>query len=150
MKKEDFNAIIDFAIEKEQEAVQFYRDLQKMVKFKAQVDLLRELEDMEKGHIIILESIRKSGPGNLVTENIRDMKISNYLVESLPTQNMSYQDILITAMKREEASQKLYADMAIEYKGSDLSNLFLKLSAEESNHKYRFEKLYDEEILREN
>ena len=48
MNKDKFNEVIDFAVEREKEAVQFYADLQKQVKFQAQKEMLKELEDMEK------------------------------------------------------------------------------------------------------
>lgn len=150
MRIEDFNEVIDFAIEREKEAVQFYRDLQKMVKFKAQVDLLKELEDMEKGHIVILEKIRKEGPEKAEPQAVQNLKISDYLVEAKPTSEMSYQDILITAMKREEKSYQLYTDLANEYKGTELSKVFEKIASEEAQHKLKFEKIYDEEFYKEN
>lgn len=150
MQIEEFNAIMDFAVEKEKEAVQFYRDLQHMTKFKAQVDILKDLEDMEKGHIIVLEGIRKKGSEEIKPKEVKDLKISNYLLEAVPTGNMTYQDILITAMKREEASQKLYSDLAEEYKGTELFAIFERLAGEEAEHKFKFEKIYDQEFLKEN
>lgn len=150
MTIEEFNSIIDFAIEREKEAVQFYRDLQGMAKFKAQVDLLKDLEDMEKGHIVVLEDIRKKGPSDEKPKKVTNLKISDYLVEAPPTVNMTYQDIVITAMKREEASFKLYTDMASQYEGTELSNTFSRIAAEEAQHKLKFEKIYDDEFLKDN
>jgi rubrerythrin len=63
---------------------------------------------------------------------------------------LTYQDIVIIAMKREEASRNLYADLAERFAGSDTGALFSRLSAEEAEHKLRFEKIYDDEILKDN
>jgi rubrerythrin len=54
-------------------------------------------------------------------------------------------------MKREEKSYALYSEMADRFSDSSLSaRWLLRIAAEEAGHKLRFEKLYDEEILREN
>lgn len=150
MTPEKFNEIIDFAVAREKEAVKFYQELQERVKFAAQIEMLKELEDMEKGHISVLESIRKKGAGRLQSKVVTDLKISDYIVRVEPSPQMSYQDILIVAMKREEASQRLYREMASRFMGTEAEPLFERLAAEEAQHKLRFEKLYDEEVLRDN
>lgn len=150
MTTDKFNEIIDFAVAREEEAVKFYHDLQERVKFAAQIEMLKELEDMEKGHISVLESIRERGLGKLQSKEVTDLKISDYLVKVEPSSNMSYQDILIVAMKREEASQRLYLEMSARFSGTEGEPLFARLAAEEGQHKLRFEKLYDEEVLRDN
>jgi rubrerythrin len=144
-----FKEIIDFAIEREKEAVEFYHDLQKLVKFAERKKLLKDLEKTEKGHIKILENIRT---GDVSRENVPDVQnlhISEYLVEAPFSEDMSYQDILITAMKREEASTKLYNDLASGSSNADAKQLFLKLASEEAKHKLKFEQIYDQDILTE-
>lgn len=150
MTQEKFNEIIDFAVTREQEAVDFYADLQTKTLFDAQKTMLKELENMEKGHITILENIREKGFGNVANKEVPDLKISDYIVAVEPSKNMTYQDILIIAMKREEASTKLYQQMSKRFAGSDAEKLFSRLAAEEADHKLRFEKLYDSEILKDN
>ena len=150
MNRENFDKIIDFAVEREKAAVDFYHELQGKAKFEAQKEMLKEFEEMEKGHIVILENIRKKGFENLDEKKIIDLKISDYIVPVEPSDDMDYQDILIIAMKREEAATKLYKDMAVRFPGSDIQKLFLRLSAEEAGHKLKFEKLYDDHILQEN
>jgi rubrerythrin len=150
MERENFNEIIDFAIEREQEAVKFYHDLQGMVLFKARQEMLRELEDMEKGHVKTLEGIRKGSTKITESPKVQNMKISDYLVEAKPAADMSYQDIIITAMKREEASVQLYTDLANLSADAAVKQLFLNLTAEEAKHKLKFEKIYNDEILKDN
>ncbi|MDY6915048.1 MAG: ferritin family protein [Candidatus Cloacimonadota bacterium] len=151
MDSKKFNEIIDFAVDKEKEAVEFYQDLQTKAKFKAQKEMLKELENMEKGHIIILNQLRKKGY-DIVSEKkeVPDLKISNYIVNVEPSQNMSYQDILIVAMKREEASKNLYTDLAAKLEAREAQQVFQRLAQEEARHKLKFEKLYDEQVLKDN
>jgi len=53
------------------------------------------------------------------------------------------------AIKNEEKSQKLYTSTAKLVTDSNLKKLLLILAQEESNHKERLEKIYDDEILTE-
>ena len=78
------------------------------------------------------------------------MKISNYVVDMEPAPDMTYQDIIIMAMKREEAANKLYTAMAEKVGNEEIKKLFQKLASEEAKHKLHFEKIYDKEILTDN
>lgn len=150
MTKEKFNEVIDFAIDGEKDAVKFYQELQEKTKFQAQKEMLKELENMEKGHIVILENIREKGMQKVEVKKIDNLNISEYIVDVKSYDNMTYQDVLIVAMKKEEQAERLYTNMAGNFQGSELETLFLKLSSEEASHKLRFETLYDEHILRDN
>ena len=150
MTKEKFNEVINFAIDGEKEAVKFYQELQQKTKFQARKELMKELENMEKGHIVILENIRSKGIGDVTVKKVTNLNISEYIVDVKPYDNMTYQDVLIVAMKKEEQAEKLYKDLAGNFPGTDLETLFLKLSSEEAGHKLQFETLYDEHVLKEN
>jgi rubrerythrin len=150
MEQKKFNEVIDFAIEREKEAVKFYHDLQGIVHFKARQEMLRELEDMEKGHVKTLEGIGKGAIKITESPKVQNMKISDYLVEAQPAADMSYQDIIITAMKREQASVQLYTDLANLSADATVKQLFLNLTAEEAKHKLKFEIIYNDEILKDN
>ena len=150
MTKEKFNEVINFAISGEKEAIKFYQELQEKVKFQAQIEMLKEFEDMEKGHVAILENIRNKGFEKIEIKEVTDLHISDYIIDIVPTEDMNYQDILIIAMKKEEKANKLYIEMANNFPGTELEQLFRRLAAEEAEHKLKFEKLYDDEVLREN
>lgn len=150
MTKEKFNEVIDFAIKGEEEAVKFYQELQLRTKFKARKEMLKDLENMEMGHIVILENIRSKGMKDVTVEKVVNLNISEYVVDVTPYDDMTYQDILIVAMKKEEQAVNLYTDLAGNFPGTELETLFLKLAAEEIGHKLQFETLYDEHVLREN
>jgi len=51
-------------------------------------------------------------------------------------------------MKNEEHSDKLYNDLQESCMNEDLKRLFKFLANEEAKHKLKFEKIYDEEILK--
>ena len=151
MKKDDFNAIIDFAVDREKEAVQFYHELQEKAKFGEMKDMLKDLETMERGHITFLEKVRQRGMEKVEIDEVKDLAISEYIAESAePGPDMDYQDILVIAMKREQKSKELYEDLAKRFAGDEIEKLLLKIAADETEHKLRFEKLYDEFVLKEN
>ena len=53
-------------------------------------------------------------------------------------------------MKREEAANRLYSQMAQNINEPKIKILFEKLASEELKHKLHFEKIYDEEFFGEN
>lgn len=150
MKKEKFDEIINFAIDGEKDAIRFYQYLQGLVKFSALRELLKDMENMEKGHIVILENIRSKGTDQIELKTVADIHISQYVPEVEIKENLSYQDILIIAMKKEEQAQNLYTDLAGNFAGTESEKIFLKLANEEAAHKLKFETLYDKYILKDN
>lgn len=151
MEKSQLDEIIDFAIQREKDAVLFYQGLQKSVHFSERTKLIRSFELMESGHIKVLELIRKQielkSIESIVVPEVENLRISDYIVEQTSEGEMGYQDILISAMKREEQSFSLYTDLAESSKDSGIKRLLLKLASEEAQHKLFFERIYDDEIL---
>jgi len=93
----------------------------------------------------------KTGEHELTPEQeILDLKISDYLVEVETSENISYQDALIIAMKRERAAYELYSDMAAKIPESHLKEVLVGLAKEEAKHKLFFEAEYDEYVLTDN
>jgi rubrerythrin len=62
---------------------------------------------------------------------------------------MSYADLLRMAIKNEEKAHQLYISMSQIVTEPQLKKLILILAREESIHKERLEKIYDEDILKE-
>ena len=145
-----FDEILKYAIDREYEAAEFYRYMQDLVKFKNQKEMLREFELMEDSHAAALKSLNKSAIEEISITNVENLKISDYVVEKTPSPDMSYQDIIIIAMKREEAANRLYTQMAQSIVDPTVKKLFEKLASEELKHKLHFEKIYDDEFLDQN
>jgi len=142
-----FKEIIEFAIDREKDAVQFYHDLRGKSFFSEKKKLFTSLENMEKGHILALNRIKQKGSQSIAISIVQNLHISDYMVTPPAEGELSYQDILIIAMKREEASYRLYTDLAEKNNDADIKKLFLKLASEEAQHKLLFERMYDKEIL---
>ena len=142
--------ILDYAIDQEQQAADFYADLAGRAEKACMKGILLEFSAEEKRHKERLLAV-KSGDRELTPEQeVLDLKISDYLVEVEVTDDISYQDALIVAMKRERAAYELYSDMAAKIPEGKLREVFVGLAREEARHKLFFESEYDERVLVDN
>ena len=146
---ESFIAVLNYAIEKEIEANQFYVDMAKQMKNPAMREVFEAFAKEELGHKAKLQAI-KQGKEIPPSKNITDLKIADYTVDVEPSADMSYQDALILAMKKEKAAYRLYLDLAGQVENEDQKALFLSLAQEEAKHKLRFEIEYDDVMLNQN
>jgi rubrerythrin len=144
------NEILDFAIAREIEASEFYITLAGRMEAPAMRRAFTEFAKEEQGHRAKLEAVKRGeysfGAG---TRQLTGLGLADYVVEGGPTENMSYADALVLAMKKEKAAFRLYTDLATVAEGEALRNLFLSLAAEEARHKLRFEIEYDDHVLKE-
>lgn len=149
----DFNnvdEILDFAIKNEQQAVDFYRELAAKTQNADMRETFEKFAIEEVGHKAKLTKVKEDKIFTITKDVIIDLKLADYVDHVRPSENMSYQDALILAMKREKSAFKLYTNLAAKTTNKDLQELFLQLAQEESRHKMMFEIEYDEVILREN
>jgi len=63
---------------------------------------------------------------------------------------MDYKDAIILAMKREKNAHDLYSRLALATEDDAGRELFLAFAKEEAMHKNRFEREYDDVVLKEN
>jgi rubrerythrin len=148
MDEKKFKEIIQFAIGRESDAIDFYSRASKMVKLSGTRELFLDFAKQEEGHKKKLEGVMAGKVDVAKIEKVPNLKISDYLVDAELRPDISYADILRIAMKREERSVKLYTDLTEKNVDKNLGNLFTFLIQEESKHKYALEKLYDDEVLK--
>ena len=141
------NELLDFAIDREQEAHDFYMDLAGKAEQPDVKNLLRQLAGEELGHKRKLEEIKSGSRSLPAAQDLTDLKISDYLVDVEPSGKLNYEDALILAMKREEAAFSLYTDLAKLAGDEELKRIFLALAQEEAKHKLHLEMEYKETFL---
>ena len=142
--------ILDYAIDQEQLAADFYHDVAQRTETANMKKMLLDFSEEEKRHKVILQNV-KTGEHELSPEQeVLDLKISDYLVDIEVHDNLSYQDALIVAMQRERAAYELYTDMAAKLPESHLKEIINGLAKEEAKHKLFFEAEYDEHVLADN
>lgn len=149
-KFESVDAVLDFAIEREQEAFDLYHGLASQTSDAKLEALFTSFAKVEAGHKRKLEGIKEGTTYLPTRQNPVDMKISDYLVEVEPSPDMSFQDALVLAMKREQAANALYTALSATITNPLLAELFSQLAKEEAAHKSSFENLYEENFLSEN
>lgn len=142
--------ILDFAMEAEQEAVDFYLNLAQMQKNRQIADVFIEFAKEEVKHKARLKKIKEEKAFQFEVGKITDLRIADYVVAIKPTAGMDYADALALAMKKEKAAYKLYMALAQRTTEPFLVKAFHALALEESKHKLRFEIEYDEYVMREN
>jgi rubrerythrin len=139
--------IIDFAMEREQEAHDFYMHLAEKMDIPAMKSVFTGFAREELGHKKKLE-LAKEGKLELgEAKKVDDLKIADYVVETEPHEEMDYQDALVLAMKKEKAAFKLYLDLSEMASDPGMVELFINMAQEEAKHKLRFEMEYDEHVL---
>lgn len=142
--------ILDFAMNAEQEAVDFYNDLAAKATTEDMKEVFNTFAQEEIGHKAKLREIKEKGICCLNKEHINDLRMSEYMVKAKPAPDMSYQDALVLAMNKEKAAFRLYMKLAEKAQTQEMKEVFKGLAQEESKHKLRFELEYDEYVLREN
>ncbi len=146
----NINEILDFAIQSEQDAVDFYKGLVAKSKTDDMREIFERFAQEEVKHKARLMEIKEQGTFEVPDEKVSDLHIADYTTKVQPRPDMDYQDALVVAMQKEKAAFRLYTNLAKRAPNEKLKELFEALAMEESKHKLRFELEYDEHILREN
>ncbi|MCP4609496.1 MAG: ferritin family protein [Planctomycetes bacterium] len=134
--------VLDFTINSEIEAHNFYMKLSEFVEKPEMAKVLSGMASEELGHKVKLEAV-KAGEIEIAEEEVGNLGIAENVEDVMPDAKMSYIDLLVMAMKKEEAARKLYTDLAIISQEQELKDIFLKLAQEEADHKLRLEVEYD-------
>jgi len=142
------NEILDFAIEQEKKANKFYTELSERVKDHIMREVFEGFAREELQHKAKLEAIKR-GEITVKPESVTSPGIAEQLAEPEPDSDMSYQEALILAMKKEKAAYRLYLEMAVATEDETLADTFFSMAQEEANHKLRFEVEYDDLKSRE-
>jgi len=148
MSFETFENIMEYAINKERDAEKFYSEASEKETYSGAKELFKSFALEERGHQKMLENFSKDNFEHYREKKIPDLKMSDYTVELEYKPDMSYDDILRLAAKREEKAYKLYADFAERADLESHKKAFKALAQEESKHKLKLETLLDD-YLRE-
>jgi len=151
MSFESFEEIIQFAIEREKEAVAFYKEAAGHEPYANGKDAFEGFAREEQKHQALLEGFLKGEKkvSEYKLEWIPDMKRSDYLVDMEYEKGMPYPDALRLAMKREEKSLALYNDLRKKTDNEDVIKVFQMLAQEEAKHKMALETLYDDYMAKQ-
>ena len=146
MNFESIEEILQFAIEKEEEAAAFYSDVAAQEPFSGAKQTFVDFAKEEQKHAALLRDFE--GSSEKIKEYklkwIPDIKRSDYMVDMVYEKGMHYADILRLAMKREEKALALYNQLQSKTDKEEYIRLFKVLAQEEAKHKQFLEGLYDD------
>mgnify|MGYP003775616483 CR=1 FL=1 len=148
MSFQSVEEIVRFAIDKEQEAIDFYEDASTQESYSGAKQAFEDFAKEERKHKSLLEGLL-TGETKLSEykfEWITDIKRSNYIEDMEYEKGMVYPDILRLAMKREEKSLQLYRDLSEKTDNAELLKVLKLLRQEEAKHKLALETLYDDHM----
>ena len=135
--------ILELAIAREEDANQFYIVLAAQAKNDEMRKVFEDLAEEELEHKAKLE-LEVIKTGRVVTATEKPELETKGDTESVgPEVDMDYKDMLIMAMQKEEASFRLYVDLAGRVINENTHDTLLALAEEEVKHKLRFETEYD-------
>ena len=136
--------ILGLAISREIYAYHFYKALAKRIENVEMKKTLNEfaLEELEHKAKLELE-LFKIGQ-TVATEEKFLESVENYVLLNVDSDlNMEYKDILLLAIEKEEASFRIYINLAHSVPDGESRDVILAIAEEEVRHKIRFEIEYD-------
>jgi len=154
MFEPSLKAILEAAINIEEESYRLYTMAQEKVNYPSSKELLKELAGEELKHkeklLVLIKNKAKISKLGSQAKSIQDLKIVDSMKDVTLTEDADYQTILVYAAKREKSTHEYYKSLATVFKGTEVEELFSRLAKEELIHKNKIEREYDEYVLREN
>jgi rubrerythrin len=142
--------IIAFAIQREIDAAAGYARLAAEAKTPGLRELAEDLRAQEVEHRRILEGLPPDLMRELGTLPVPDLGLVDALPDEPLSGDMTLQDTLIFAAKKEAQAIALYESLARLAASPGQDRVFLFLAGQERQHKLRLEAEYETHVLQEN
>ncbi len=150
MNLDTFDDVLTFAIRKEHDSRELYLMFRDKVKDPGAKTLLADLADQELGHQNLLEGAKRSCSLANISgkQKVSDLHLSDHMVADEIGPHSSPQDVMLFAMKLEQASYNLYRSMLANYEGTAMEGTFSRLAQEELRHKEILEREYETHFMK--
>ena len=144
MKDKKISEVIDMAIQREEDAITFYKELNKKIHDPSIKDTIEWITGEEKKHKAFLEGYRegRQGPDALKMRKAINYRIAEHLEEPSTDAVNGGADVFLIASHRELKSYKFYSELAHLHPNGKLRETLLKMAGEELVHKEKMEYLY--------
>ena len=154
MFEPSLKAILEAAINIEEESYRLYTMALEKVNYASSKELLKKLAGEELKHkeklLVLMKNKVKISKLGSQAKSIQDLKIVDSMRDVTLAEDADYQTILVYAARREKSTHEYYKSLATVFKGREAAELFSRLAKEELIHKNKIEREYDEYVLREN
>ncbi len=141
---------IAFAVGREIEAADSYGRMAALAGTPGLRELLLFLRGEEESHRRILEGLTAAQIERLEPSFAPDLRIVDALGEEPLAADMTLQELLIFAAKKEKQAVELYESLARTAGAAGLQEIFLFLAGQEREHKLKLEAEYEKRVLQEN
>jgi len=143
----NMDEIMELCINQEQQAIDLYTLARDQARDESSRQKFQELVAMETAHKVALQDFELAAYLELPPANLM---VTDYLMEPTLKDNMSTQEILILAAKREDKTARMYQALADHFVADKQLNTFFQIMAdEELRHKHDLETEYEREFLQE-
>jgi rubrerythrin len=143
-KLSSIDEVLEFAIERELEANQFYLTLAKQMNKPLVKKMFEELAAEELEHKAKLEfEIIKEGKVVALKAQAADFHEEDFIIDSPDSLDMDYKDVLVLGIHKEDTSFRLYVELLSIVRDMDVRETLFSLVEEEVRHKQRFEDEYN-------
>jgi rubrerythrin len=146
--QQTFEKLVSLAIQREEEAYDFYMKAAEESELKASAKLLEDLANQEIIHKQKLEAALDEGVCDTFTcdsvEELDKMDLDQYLIDIPLSPSSTPQDVLIIAIKKEAAAHSFYKALSELTGKATHRSVFETLAKEEDVHKTRLQNIYDD------
>lgn len=142
--------VLEFAIEREQEAVEFYEKIGEQTENPALKKTVTAFAAVEAGHRRKLQGALLSGLFDAGDAVRIERGVADYMVDVPAGPTMSLEDAMVVAIKREKMAVELYSDLAQTISEPSLKSLLLQLAREEAGHEHIFQSMYETHFTADN
>jgi rubrerythrin len=141
--------VIKFAIEREDTAYKLYKRAAELSIGPAARKMFEELAAEEAAHKDVFSKIDAEKAENHKLCKIPEKSIASYLTDVTFRPDMSYQEILVYALKTEDNAYQLYKTAAGMTDDDQLKKFLMNLADVELGHRRKIEAIYEERVLTE-
>lgn len=144
MKDLKLSEVLDTAIQREEEAYQFYKDILNEISDQSVKETIEWVANEEKKHKEFLVNYREGqyGPDAMRMSDVVHYKIAEHQEEPEIAKDMRREDVFLVASHREARSYEFYTELAALHPRGDTKEILLKIANEELKHKEKMEYLY--------
>ena len=144
MEDKKISEVIDMAIQREEDAITFYRELNNKIHDQSIKDTIEWIAGEEKKHKAFLVNYRegRQGPDALKMRAAVNYEIAEHLKEPPIETVTGGADVFLMASHRELKSYKFYSGLAHLHPEGELRTTLFKMAGEELAHKEKMEYLY--------
>ncbi|MCK4913930.1 MAG: ferritin family protein [Planctomycetes bacterium] len=146
MEKTDaFEEVLEFAIEREIEAYEFYTGLAEYLSDDKVREMFEQLAEEELEHKAKLElELVKLGKTITIREVPEKYVKKSVLIGDKVSLDMDYKDMLLMAIEKEEASFRTYVNLLPNAYEQETREVLMAIAEEEVAHKLRFQNEYNQ------